>query len=139
MIREVFRFAQRCIDFAQHCLHFFTKPHTRRSALPFDSVEEIPANEKRSIVCYPQVAFRLERLIVPSDIAGAFIIREILVGEASQFAAPGPIPARVFSELAVGVALRGDACLPTMPITIVVETMDTPARFRAAGLGLAVN
>ena len=56
----------------------------------------------------PQILFRSERLIVPSDFAGALLITDIKVGKNSQLAAANPLPARAFTEFGWGVDLYLD-------------------------------
>jgi len=49
------------------------------------------------IVVMPQRTFRAERLVVPAAIAPMFVIEEIRIGGAHQFAATGGVPAKLFS------------------------------------------
>jgi hypothetical protein len=56
----------------------------------------------------PQILFRAERLVIPSDFAGAFTITAIVVGQASQLAASNPLPARTYTEFGVGVDMHLD-------------------------------
>jgi hypothetical protein len=56
----------------------------------------------------PQVLFRSERLIVPSDFAGALLLTDIKIGKNSQLAAANPLPARAFTEFGWGVDLYLD-------------------------------
>jgi hypothetical protein len=56
----------------------------------------------------PQILFRPERLVIPSDFAGAFTITQIVVGQASQLAASNPLPARTYTEFGVGVDMHLD-------------------------------
>lgn len=52
-----------------------------------------------AIQSQPQVLFRPERLLWPSDTAGAFTVDQILVGKDNQWAAGiGGVPARAFQE-----------------------------------------
>ena len=55
--------------------------------LGFDSETPVPANTVRSIENSPQIIFRGGRLIIPSDSAGSFLLRDIVVGKTSQLAA----------------------------------------------------
>lgn len=56
----------------------------------------------------PQILFRPERLVIPSDFAGAFTVTSIIVGQASQLAAQNPLPARTYTEFGVGVDMHLD-------------------------------
>ena len=87
----------------------------------------------------PQVLFRLERFVVPSDIAGFFDIEDIIVGTASVFAAQGAVPARAFDEQATSVLLGTDTNQPATDLTTKVTNLDVvPHLFRACYIGVAV-
>lgn len=59
----------------------------------------INAGLQGSIQGQPQVLFRPERLLWPSDTAGVFQVDQILVGKDNQWAAGiGGVPARAFQE-----------------------------------------
>jgi hypothetical protein len=93
-----------------------------------------------SITTRPQVPFRLDRLVVPSDLAGLFTIDDVKVGKNSQFAAEGAVPARIFQENGVGVCLKGDTAQISMNVTIRVTNISGAASmFRAAVIGPAVE
>jgi hypothetical protein len=112
---------------------------TRRREFPlgFDSgLVLIPAGGVASIPASPQVIFRGERLVVPSNIAASFFIVNIVVGKDSQQVAPAPIPAVAFSEVGVGVRLMLDTAQPGVLITLQVQNISlVPARFYAALIG----
>lgn len=61
-----------------------------------------------SLSSQPQILFRPERFVVPSDIAGALTVQNITVGQASQLAAKFPLPARAYSEQGVAVDMHLD-------------------------------
>lgn len=92
------------------------------------------------ITVQPQIVFRPERLIVPSDIAGQFDIVDIIVGKNPQVAANNPIAARTFDEQSVGVRLRMDTCQISQQIILRVTNVGgAPAVFRATMIGTAVE
>jgi hypothetical protein len=100
----------------------------------------IPPGLSQDITSRPQVLFRLERFIVPSDIAALFVIDNITVGTNSVFAATGPVPARVFDEQATNVLLGTDTNMPATDLTTKVTNISlAPAVFRAAYIGIAVK
>jgi hypothetical protein len=93
-----------------------------------------------TITVQPQIVFRPERLIVPSDIAGQFDLVDIIVGKNPQMAATGPIAARTFDEQSVGVRLRMDTCQISQQIILRAQnTGGAPATFRATMIGTAVE
>lgn len=108
--------------------------------LGFDSETEIPPNTVRSVENSPQIIFRGERLIIPSDIAGSFLLRDIVVGKTSQLAATGPVPARTYQETSFGTQLQLDTAQVSQKIVLVVEnTSGAPVRFNATLIGRAIE
>lgn len=96
-------------------------------------------DSQKDIKASPQVTFRPERLIIPSDIAAFFTIVDLKIGNRSQLVAAGEIPATVFSEVGVDANLRMDTAQISMEIVITVKNIDSsPRMFRAALLGTAV-
>lgn len=113
---------------------------SREYPLGFVSAAALAAGASARITTRPQVPFRLDRLVVPSDLAGLFTIDDVKVGKNSQFAAEGSVPARIFQENAVGVCLKGDTAQISMDVTIVVTNISGAAAFfRAAIIGPAVE
>lgn len=101
---------------------------------------DIPAGATREVIVQPQIPFRGERLVIPSDIAGLFSIDDIRVGKNSQFVASSPIPARTFSEVGVGVGLHLDTAQVSQQIVLRVRNISgQDATFRAALIGRAVE
>lgn len=93
-----------------------------------------------TITVQPQIVFRPERLIVPSDIAGQFDFLQIIVGKNPQVAGNGPIACRTFDEQSVGVRLRMDTCQISQQLILQVQnTGGAPAAFRATMIGTAVE
>lgn len=114
--------------------------HSRRFPLGFVSNGTIPANDSASITSRPQVLFKGQRLVVPSDVAGDFTIDDVKVGKDSQFVAEGPIPARVLQENATDVAFELDTAQISQDITISVTNIGgAPRVFRAALIGQAAE
>lgn len=112
----------------------------REYPLGFDAGALVAAAATAIINSQPQVAFRVERLVIPSDIAGSFVVNDLLVGKNSQFANNTPVPARVFDEGAFGVRLKADTAQVTMNVTLnVTNVSGAGIRFRAAIIGTAVE
>lgn len=100
----------------------------------------IAAGATADVVTFPQIPFRGERLLVPSDIAGLFAIDDIKVGKNSQLVASGPLPARCFSEVSVGVGLHLDTAQVSQQITVRVRNISgQSATFRGMLIGRAVE
>jgi hypothetical protein len=68
----------------------------------------VTAGTVATLSTQPQILFRAERLVIPSDFAGGFTITAIIVGQASQLAAQNPLPARTYTEFGVGVDMHLD-------------------------------
>lgn len=112
----------------------------REYPLGFDSETAVGAAVQVSITTQPQIPFKVERLVVPSDIAGSFVVDELVVGKNPQLAANVAVPARVFDERAVGVRLRGDTAQVSQNVTLRVTNISGAAvRFRAAVIGASLD
>lgn len=100
----------------------------------------MPAGAGQDVTTRPQLPFRFERFVVPSDIASFFTINDIKVGNISVFAAIGPVPARTFSEDATNVLLGTDTNQPATDLTAsVVNISGAPQIFRGTFIGVAVK
>ena len=112
----------------------------REFPLGFESAAAIPDGSTATITSRPQIPFRGERLIVPSDIAGGFSILDLRVGKNSQFTSSGAVPARTFQENAVGIRLMLDTAQISQDVTLSVMNIGgAPQTFRAALIGSAVE
>jgi hypothetical protein len=108
--------------------------------LGFQSTAPVAAGSPGTAVSFPQIVFRGERLIVPSDIAGQFVLTQIIVGKNPQQVSADAIPCRVFDERGVGVRLAMDTAQISQQITLnVINIGGAPATFRAAIIGKAVE
>lgn len=117
-----------------------TPTAARTFPLGFVSNGAIAAGASVVIVSRPQVLFKGQRLVVPSDIAGDFSIDDVKVGKNSQFVAEGAIPARVLQENAFGVSMELDTAQISQDITIAITNISGAARvFRAALIGRAAE
>ena len=68
----------------------------------------------------PFEAFRLDRLIISSDVARHFLVTDIKVGYESQFDSPACIPGLSFTENVFAIKLKGDMVHPCQFITVSV-------------------
>lgn len=88
----------------------------------------------------PQVIFRPERLVVPSNLAVDFLITDIKVGKNSQLVSTGALPAVMFTEVAFGVRLKMDTAQISMFVTVSVTNQNPAARnFQGGIVGPAVE
>ncbi len=81
-------------------MHEVTPDHYFEEPLGFESLQiattvDVVATSK------PQNVFRPTRLLVPSTLAPFFLIKNIRIGTDSQLVGTTPMPAQVYSELAV--------------------------------------
>ena len=105
-----------------------TRKKVRRNA--FEQPLPIPptvfaANQQQDIELRPQRLFRTERLVISSLIAPFFSVLDVKIGQETQFVASGALPATIFSEVAVGVRLKGDTA--NLGNTIVVSLLNNDA------------
>lgn len=108
--------------------------------LGFVSTGAVAAGLQAIVISRPQVIYRGERLSIPSDIAGDFVLDDVKVGKNSQFVAEGPIPARTLQENAWGVLLQLDTAQISQNIQLTVTNVaGAPRTFRATMFGNAVE
>jgi hypothetical protein len=112
---------------------------SREYALGLGSTS-VAGNSSANINVQPQVIFRPERLVVPSNVAVDFLITDIKVGKNSQLASTGALPAVMFTETAFGVRLKMDTAQISMFVTISVTNQNANARnFQGGLVGPAVE
>ncbi len=118
-----------------------TKPtKVRTFPLGFLSDAAVAAGASVTVISRPQVLFRGQRLVIPSDIAGDFSLDDVKVGKNSQFVAEGAVPGRVMQENARDVAMILDTAKVSQDISLSVTNISGAARtFRAALFGLVLE
>ena len=100
----------------------------------------VAGNSSANINVQPQVIFRPERLVVPSNIAVDFLITDIKVGKNSQLDSTGALPAVMFTENAFGVRLKMDTAQISMFVTVSVTNQNPASRqFQGGLVGPAVE
>lgn len=93
-----------------------------------------------TIITSPQIVFRPERFVVPSDIAGLFSLVDLKVGKNSQLASQNEIPCRTFDERSVGVALKCDTAQISQQISVTVRNVSgAPATFTGTLIGESIE
>ena len=112
---------------------------SREYALGLGSTS-VAGNSSANINVQPQVIFRPERLVVPSNLAIDFLLTDIKVGKNSQLVSTGALPAVMFTEVAFGVRLKMDTCQIAMFVTVSVTNQNPAARnFQGGIVGPAVE
>jgi hypothetical protein len=88
----------------------------------------------------PQLPFRPSRFVIPSTTVTNFSVNDLKIGKNSQFLSSNSVPAAVFSELAVGVALGLDTCNVGQQITVSITAgIGGPFTFAAALIGTSLQ
>jgi len=92
-----------------------------------------------TIQAFPQRLFRTERFVVASQIAAFFDLNDLSIGQDRMFVSTGAVPCSVFSEVGVGVRLRGFTANlgNTISVTVTNNTGVTQV-FQASIIGTTV-
>lgn len=104
-----------------------TEPTTmREQPLPFS--RSYTTGEQFTISLQPQRMFRPERLVFASVTATFFTISDVSIAQEPQFVAPGSTLAQLFSEVSVGMRLRGKTANLGALVSINATNIDTTTR-----------
>lgn len=112
----------------------------QEQVLPFPATS-VAAGITATILAFPQRKFRTERFAVASSIAAFFTIGDLRIGRESMMVSVGATPAQIFSEVGVGVRLRGYTANLGNTIGLDVTNVDPALAthiFLAAIVGTAV-
>ena len=114
------------------------RPQDRRREFPVGLVAPGPTafGQSASATALPQVTFRPERLIIPSQIAPFFTIDAIIVGKDNQTVSFDPLPATMFSEVGVGVRLSLKTAVVGMQIIVRFTNVDPLQQARTFSGGI---
>lgn len=94
----------------------------RRRRYPLGFIPtDVPPAVQLNIPAAPQNLFRSERLIIPSDIAFDFGVRDVKVGNQSQLAQSVEVPGAMFSEVAIDTQVTFDTAEVGNQISIDVR------------------
>ena len=116
------------------------RPHKARRFPLGITPTNIAAGASLSINVQPQTYFRAERLFVPATIGPFFSIRDIKVGNVSQFPANIEVPAEIFSQTGVDTDIRLDTNDPAIFLSVDVLNISlASAVFRGAFIGTTVQ
>ena len=100
----------------------------------------VAAATQVNIPSAPQNLFKVQRFVVPSDIAFSFRIADIKVGNQSQLAQASAIPAAVFSEVAIDTEVTFDTAEIGNQLSVdVFNTSAGSLVFSAAFLGIVAK
>jgi hypothetical protein len=114
------------------------RPQDRRREFPVGLVAPGPTvfGSSAQAVAFPQVTFRPERLVIPSQIAPFFSIDAIIVGKDNQSVSFDPLPATMFSEVGVGVRLSLKTAVVGMQIIVRFTNVDPLQQTRTFSGGI---
>lgn len=114
---------------------------SRRTILPIESTVAIAAGATATVTARPQdIAFKPERLIIPSTLAPDFLIVDIKVGNRSQFTQSGNVPGEAFLPNAEDSMVDFDTLQTSQDFIMIVQNISGAARtFRAALFGHALQ
>lgn len=112
---------------------------SRRYPLGFPTTT-VTASGTANITAQPQIPFRGERLVIPSDIAGGLLLTDVKVGKNSQLAAGNPLPGRAYTEQGWGVDMHLDTADISQFVQVnLSNTTGHDISFNALLLGRAVE
>jgi hypothetical protein len=114
---------------------------SRRTILPIESATAIAAGVTSNVTARPQdLAFKPERLIIPSTIAPDFLIVDIKVGNRSQFTQSGNVPGEAFIPNSDDAMVDFDTLQTSQDFVMIVQNISGASRtFRAALFGHALQ
>ncbi|HEX6276087.1 MAG TPA: hypothetical protein VFZ53_23765 [Polyangiaceae bacterium] len=102
------------------------QPGHQVQPLPFPNTS-VAAGATTTVTQRAQRPFQIQRATWASTSAPFFTINQLLAGMENMFAAPGSVPAEVFSSSAFGTGLRGYIVYPGIDMTLQVTNNDGSA------------
>lgn len=107
----------------------------RRRRYPLGFVPtSVAAATAAAVPAAPQNLFRPERLVIPSDIAFDFGVRDIKVGNQSQLVQSVEVPAALFSEVAINTGVTFDTAEVGNQVSVDVRNKSAGTLEFSAGL-----
>ena len=112
----------------------------RRLVLGMASTGAVAAGAIAQIVARPQnLAFKPQRIVIPSTIAPDFLITDIKVGNVSQMVQSGTLPAEAFTQQLFDGMMEMDTVQTSQDFVLQVQNIaGAPRNFNAAVYGLAL-
>jgi len=107
--------------------------------LGFECDVTVCAGDTVDIQATPQILFKPQRLIIPSTIAGQFVVRDLKVGNRPCFAGSGSIAGLAFAENSTYTKFNAETAHINQPITLTVTNIsnaDTPFYGTLIGKGV---
>jgi hypothetical protein len=107
-----------------------SQPTHQVQVLPFPLAQggavAVPASATHTVSARPQRdKFQVQRFTWASTTSQYFLINQLTVGVDNMFAQAGQVPAEIFSQVGVGVGLRGFIAKPGIDVTLQVTNIDT--------------
>lgn len=106
----------------------YYQPREQTQVLPFPAAEgggaSVPAGATHTVDTKPQRTFQTQRFVWASTTSPFFRILQLNVGAEPMFVKAGVVPAEIFSQTGVGVALRGYIARPGIEITLQCQNAD---------------
>lgn len=113
---------------------------SRELVMGIASAAAIAAGASADVQGQPQIAFRPDRIVVPSAVAASFIITDLKIGKNSQLVSGGAVHAQTFAEGAFGVRLKLDTLAISQTVLFRVTNISAAAAtFYAALIGPSVE
>ena len=110
----------------------------RRRKMPIGfAPTAITASSTATIPGAPQNLFRVERLVIGSDICFDVGVSDLKVGNQSQFAQSNEVPGVIFSEVAINTGVEFDTAEVGNQISLLLRNKDTvnSLEFSGAAIG----
>lgn len=103
--------------------------------------DAVPAGATVTVTVSPQIQFKGDRIMVPSNIGESFDVLDIRVGKTSQLpTSEQPIDAIAFSEVSQGACVDMDTAPANSNVSMTVRNKSGVAvDFRAVIFGVAVD
>lgn len=119
------------------------QPSEQTQVLPFPRGEaggaNVPAATTATVFARPQRPFQTQRFVWASTTSPFFAINQLTIGQENMFVQAGVVPAEVFSQTGVHVALSGYIAYPGIDITLQVQNTDVAAHpIEASIIGAAL-
>lgn len=113
----------------------------RRLVIGMASTGTVAAGASATITARPQaVAFKPQRIVIPSTIAPDFIILDIKVGNKSQLVQSGELPGEAFAPDLVDGEMEMDTVQTSQDFVVSITNISGAARqFRAAVYGRSAD
>lgn len=118
-----------------------TPTKARRLVLPMTSTGTVAAGSSATVTARPQtIAFKPIRVMIPATIGPDFTVEDIKVGNKSQLAQSGSLPAEAFVQTAFGSDMDMDTVQTSQDFVMQVSNISGAARtFRAAVFGRSAD